>query len=130
LRPPRYLSLLCYFKADRRVETALSSIRGMIRNKTGTAVLRGYGPRYLHSIGQLYKGGPPTGAFVVFVRSRYGKLEIPDQFFDFGQLIKAQASGDARALIERGLPTLVIAVDGDPESALETFARAASRAIK
>jgi len=130
LRPPGYLSLLCYFRADRRIETALSRIREKIRNKTGTAILRGFGPRYLHSLGQLYKGGPTTGAFVVFVRSRYGKLEIPDQFFDFGQLIEAQASGDARALIERDLPTLVIAVDGDPASALETFARAAGRALK
>ena len=122
--------MLCYFKADRRIETALSRIREKIRNKTGMAILRGFGPRYLHSIGQLYKGGPTTGAFVVFVRSRYGKLEIPGQFFDFGQLIEAQAGGDARALIERDLPTLVIAIDGDPASALDTFARAACRALK
>jgi transaldolase/glucose-6-phosphate isomerase len=94
------------------------------------ATLRGYGPRFLHSIGQLYKGGPANGMFVVFVKASYGRLAIPGQVYDFGQLIAAQAIGDSQALIQRKLPTLVIAVDGNPAEGLEVFASAINRVLK
>ena len=129
-KPPKYFALLNYFKSDRASETALNEIRAMVRNKTGMATLRGYGPRYLHSIGQLYKGGAPDGMFVVFVRGNYGRLEIPGQTYDFGQLIGAQAMGDAQALIKRKLPTLVIAIDGKPAEGLKAFGRALKSALK
>ena len=129
-KPPRYFTVLNYFKADRTSEKALDEIRTLVRNKTGMATLRGFGPRYLHSIGQLYKGGAPDGMFVVFVRGNYGRLEIPGQMYDFGQLIGAQAMGDAQALIKRKLPTLVIAVDGNPAEGLKAFGRALKSALK
>ncbi len=129
-RLPQYLAILNYLKSDRKTEEVLSKVRLSVRKHTGMATIRGYGPRYLHSIGQLYKGGPPTGRFVVFVRAKYGKLPIPGQSFDFGQLIAAQAIGDAQALIKRGLPTLVIAIDGPPGEALEYFYRVVNRALR
>ncbi len=129
-RKPRYFAMLNYLKADRRTEAALEKIRREVRDKTGMATLRGYGPRFLHSIGQLYKGGPAEGMFVVFVKDSYGRLPIPGRFFDFGQLIAAQAIGDSRALMERKLPTLVIAIDGNPADGLEAFARAVRAALK
>jgi glucose-6-phosphate isomerase len=129
-RLPQYLAVLNYLTNDRRTETAISKIRLSVRKYTGMATIRGYGPRYLHSVGQLYKGGPATGRFIVFVRSRYGKLPIPGKSYDFGQLIAAQAIGDVQALIKRGLPTLVIAIDGDPGPALERFYRAINRALR
>jgi len=129
-RPPKYFSILNYFKADRQCETALDKIRKTVRDRTGMATLRGYGPRYLHSIGQLYKGGPPRGLFVIFVRVDYGHLAIPGQAFAFDQLIAAQAIGDAQALISRKLPTLVISIDGSTAPGLEYFARALGRALR
>ena len=60
-KPPRYVALLNYFSSDHQTEKALTEIRRVIGSKSGVATLRGYGPRFLHSIGQLYKGGPQTG---------------------------------------------------------------------
>lgn len=128
-RSPKYISLLNYFKSSKKTEAALATTRMLIRDKTGTATLRGYGPRFLHSIGQLYKGGPANGMFVVFVRAHYGRLKIPGQVFDFGQLIAAQAIGDSQALIQRKLPTLVIAIEGDTAAGLELFAKAVRKAL-
>jgi len=129
-KPPGYFALLNYFKADARTEKALANLRTVVRDRTGMATLRGYGPRYLHSVGQLYKGGPATGRFVVFVRARYGRLEIPGQIYDFGQLIAAQAIGDAQALMNRSLSTLFIAIDGGTASGLEQFLAALRWALK
>jgi hypothetical protein len=129
-RPPKYFSILNYFKADHQCETALDKIRKLVRDRTGMATLRGYGPRYLHSIGQLHKGGPPRGLFVVFVRVDYGHLAIPGQAFAFDQLIAAQAIGDAQALIKRKLPSLVISIDGSTAQGLGFFAGALGRALR
>jgi transaldolase/glucose-6-phosphate isomerase len=129
-KPPRYFSLLNYFQCDKKCEASLDKIRRTVRDRTGMATLRGYGPRYLHSIGQLYKGGPQTGMFVVFVRSDYGHLPIPGKPFGFAQLIAAQSIGDAQALISRNLPTLVFAIDGSPSAGLASFARALGAALK
>ncbi|MEA2031260.1 MAG: hypothetical protein U9N55_06670 [candidate division Zixibacteria bacterium] len=121
LKQPEYLSLLGYFKEDNATEKEFAQVRSLLQTKKKVATLRGYGPRFLHSIGQLYKGGPPNGRFVVFVRQKYERLDIPGQFFDFGQLISAQAIGDARALAERNLPMVVIAIDGSPSRGLKEF---------
>ena len=128
-KPPRYVALLNYFKADRHTEAALTTIRDTIRKKTRAATLRGYGPRYLHSIGQLYKGGPREGLYVVFVRGEYARADIPGGAYDFGRLIHAQAVGDSQALIKRNLPTLLLAIDGRPSAGLEYFARMLSSAL-
>jgi glucose-6-phosphate isomerase len=129
-KPPRYVSFLNYYKSTRQSEVLLNRIRTLIRDKRGVATLRGYGPRFLHSIGQLYKGGPESGMFVIFVRSDYGRMAIPGAPFDFAQLIRAQANGDASALIERGLPTLVFEFEGSPVKALESFLRATRSALR
>ena len=129
VRPPKYFAILNYFKSDRRTETALAKIRSTVRSKTGIATIRGYGPRYLHSIGQLYKGGPQDGLFIVFVRGRYGRANIPGRPFNFGQLIRAQASGDARALASRKLPLLVIEIESKPAEGLEYFSRVIKSAL-
>ncbi len=71
-------------------------------HKTGCVVTRGLGPRYLHSTGQLHKGGPPTGLFLQVVDDTGDELPIPGRDFGFGRLIRAQAAGDYAALKERG----------------------------
>ncbi|MFZ1684025.1 MAG: glucose-6-phosphate isomerase [Candidatus Zixiibacteriota bacterium] len=120
-KAPRYVALLNYFASDAQSEIELDKIRALIGGKTGVATLRGYGPRFLHSIGQLYKGGAPKGVFVVFVRNQYARLGIPGKVFDFGQLITAQAIGDTQALVSRKLPVLLIGLDGVPSKALREF---------
>jgi transaldolase/glucose-6-phosphate isomerase len=72
------------------------------REATGCVVTHGFGPRYLHSTGQLHKGGPPTGLFLQVVDETGDDLPIPDQPFGFGTLIRAQAAGDFASLQERG----------------------------
>lgn len=118
-KPPKYIAILNYFKSDRRTESILAEMRATIRDASRCATLRGYGPRFLHSIGQLYKGGDSTGMFIVLMRRDYGKAPIPNQQFGFGELITAQAIGDSQALIQRKLPTLVFEVDGSPADGLE-----------
>jgi hypothetical protein len=78
---------------------------------TGCVVTVGLGPRYLHSTGQLHKGGPPTGRFVQVVDDPGEELEIPGRAFGFGELIRAQADGDFAALSERGRPVVRVHLD-------------------
>lgn len=122
VKKPQYISFLSYLKEDRAVDKVISDMRTALRSKYRVATLRGYGPRYLHSVGQLYKGGPATGRFIVFVQADYENLDIPGRFYDFGQLITAQAIGDARALLDRDLPTLVFALEGSAAKGLKEFA--------
>jgi transaldolase/glucose-6-phosphate isomerase len=98
-----YVAILAFVEPseenDRRIETLVDRAR----KETGCVVTRGYGPRYLHSTGQLHKGGPPTGVFLQVVDDSGEELPIPGQEFGFGRLIRAQAAGDYAALKERGL---------------------------
>jgi transaldolase/glucose-6-phosphate isomerase len=98
-----YVAILAFVEPseenDRRIETLVDRAR----KETGCVVTRGYGPRYLHSTGQLHKGGPPTGVFLQVLDDPGEELPIPGQEFGFGRLIRAQAAGDYAALKERGL---------------------------
>ena len=75
-----------------------------VRSETSCAVTFGLGPRYLHSTGQLHKGGAPIGCFLQIVDDTGAELAIPGKGFGFGRLIQAQAAGDYAALKERGRP--------------------------
>ncbi|MFH2050447.1 MAG: hypothetical protein ABIJ12_13510 [bacterium] len=130
LKKTKYCTILNYFNADNKTEKILSDIREQIRKQKNTATLRGYGPLYLHSVGQLYKGGPAKGCFIIFVRESYTQLEIPGKFYDFGQLISAQAVGDARALASRNLPMLVFSIKGSPSAGLKEFSKLINQALK
>jgi len=83
---------------DRRI----AQIAGELRSRTGCVVTHGYGPRYLHSTGQLHKGGPNTGLFLQVVDDGGEELAIPRKPFGFRRLIRAQAAGDYESLKERG----------------------------
>ncbi len=82
--------------------TDLSAIVGKLRKASGVVVTHGYGPRYLHSTGQLHKGGPNTGHFLQIVDDEGEELAIPDKPFGFKRLIRAQAEGDFESLKARG----------------------------
>jgi transaldolase/glucose-6-phosphate isomerase len=83
-------------------ESELEPLIERVRRDTGCVVTHGLGPRYLHSTGQLHKGGPNTGLFIQVVDDTGEEIPIPNQPFGFGKLIRAQAAGDFESLRERG----------------------------
>jgi glucose-6-phosphate isomerase len=100
--PGDYVCLQAFVDPTEAAEEALFGLAARAREETGCVVTRGFGPRYLHSTGQLHKGGPPTGLFLQLVDDTGDELPIPDKPFGFGRLIRAQAGGDYAALKERG----------------------------
>jgi hypothetical protein len=97
--PPNYISIQAFI--DPRRESELKPLVDRAR-ETGCVVTQGLGPRYLHSTGQLHKGGPPTGLFVQVVDDPGAELPIPGRDFGFRRFIRAQAEGDFESLRERG----------------------------
>jgi phosphoglucose isomerase-like protein len=97
--PPAYVAILAFVDPAREGELEPLVARA---RETGCVVTTGLGPRYLHSTGQLHKGGPDTGLFVQVVDDLGEELPIPDRDFGFRRLIAAQAAGDFQALEERG----------------------------
>ncbi len=102
LRPGDYLGLQAFLAPDEATTTALQELRRAVRDRWGVATTLGYGPRFLHSTGQLHKGGPHTGAFVQIVDAPEEDLQVPEVAYTFGELIRAQALGDLQALRRRG----------------------------
>ncbi|TME24475.1 MAG: bifunctional transaldolase/phosoglucose isomerase [Chloroflexi bacterium] len=97
-----YVALLAYIVPNAEHDRALNAIRLAIRDKYRVATTVGYGPRYLHSTGQLHKAGPNTGVFLQVVGDDVNDLEIPGERFSFGVLKQAQALGDFQALRNHG----------------------------
>ncbi len=104
LDPKGYLSVMAYL--DRQRDAALADVRAALSRRTGRPVTFGWGPRFLHSTGQFHKGGPAIGSFLQLTGAVTEDLAIPDRPFTFGELITAQASGDATVLAEHGRPVL------------------------
>ena len=97
-----YVAILAYLPQDREVEARLQAIRARIGSATGAATTLGFGPRFLHSTGQLHKGGPDTGVFLQLTAEPSKDLQIPGWEESFGTLIAAQALGDLASLQKRG----------------------------
>ena len=101
-----YLALLAYVARDADNAAELESLRHRLAERLGIPVLLGYGPRYLHSIGQLYKGGPASGMFLVITSRKAQDVPIPDARYTFARLQMAQALGDLQCLAQREKPVL------------------------
>ena len=101
-RPGDYLAILAYLPPVPEVTARLQALRAAWGRALGCATTLGFGPRYLHSTGQLHKGGPNTGLFLVLTTDDAEDVEIPEQGSTFGDLKRAQARGDIRALLARG----------------------------
>lgn len=97
-----YVALLPYVYPSEEVEKALLALRDKIMARTKRAVLFGYGPRYLHSTGQLHKGDGNNGVFLILSADPATDIQIPGQHYTFGQLCNAQALGDFQALQAKG----------------------------
>ncbi|MBD1544495.1 glucose-6-phosphate isomerase [Arthrobacter sp. IA7] len=99
-----YLSVQAYF--DRLAYAQLEGVRDELAAVSGRPVTFGWGPRFLHSTGQFHKGGPAIGVFLQVTAASAQDLAIPERPFTFGELITAQAAGDAQVLSEHGRPVL------------------------
>jgi transaldolase/glucose-6-phosphate isomerase len=97
-----YLGVHAYLPAVQETTEILHDIQARLRDRTLLATTFGYGPRFLHSTGQLHKGGPDTGHFLQIVDEPEHDLPVPEADFTFGTLIRAQADGDRSALEQRG----------------------------
>jgi glucose-6-phosphate isomerase len=125
-----YASIQAYIDQTPARDAALSRIRTLLRDRTRRATTVGYGPRFLHSTGQLHKGGAPIGWFLQLVAEHPDDREIPGEAYTFGQLIDAQAIGDARTLEDHKLPVLRINLGPDPDAGLAALERALTSALK
>jgi glucose-6-phosphate isomerase len=119
--PGGYLAMLHFGDRSGCMEPWLGGLREHALRALGVATLRGYGPRYLHSIGQLYKGGRQNGAFVIITLDPAFDCDIPSAGYSFAQLLRAQALGDFEALAIRGRPVLRVHLKGNTEGAQRSF---------
>jgi glucose-6-phosphate isomerase len=106
LGPDGYVSIQAY--VDRVAYPQLAELRSIVAARAGRPVTFGWGPRFLHSTGQFHKGGPAVGVFLQITADEPRDLDIPDRPFTFGQLIQAQADGDASVLADHGRPVLTL----------------------
>ena len=97
-----YFAILAFLAPDPTVAAALDQLRATVRDAIGAATTAGIGPRYLHSTGQLHKGGPDSGVYLMLTAEPERDLPIPGRAESFGTLIAAQAAGDFAALQGRG----------------------------
>ncbi len=123
-KPGDYISIQAYLAPKAATTTALEGIQKTLRDTTHLATTLGYGPRFLHSTGQLHKGGPNTGLFVQFVDEPSDPLPVPETDYTFGQLIKAQALGDFQAFTQRGRRVLRVNLGKDVTGGLRQFENA------
>ena len=119
LEPPAYLALMGYLEPTTGVDRAVAALRAAIRDAHGVATSFGYGPGFLHSTGQLHKGGPATGSFVQLLTTPHEDVEIPEAGYSFATLHRAQADGDLETLRSHGLPAERVVLEGDPAAAIE-----------
>ncbi len=105
-----YLSIQAY--VDRVHLPQAERLRDLAAARVDRPVTFGWGPRFLHSTGQFHKGGPAVGVFLQLVELESEDLEIPDRPFSFGQLLRAQAQGDASVLADHGRPVLTLTLTG------------------
>ena len=127
--PPDYVALQAFLAPCSETEEALQRLRAMVRDALGTATTTGWGPRYLHSTGQLHKGGPPTGLFLQITAADSEDVPIPGRPYTFGVLARAQALGDFMALCDRRRRVLRVDLGSDVSGGLERLLAACEAAL-
>jgi transaldolase/glucose-6-phosphate isomerase len=129
LQPGDYCALLAYLQRNESHHQALQAICRLIRDRKQVATCLGFGPRFLHSTGQAYKGGPNSGVFLQITCDDEVDLEVPGQNYSFGVIKAAQARGDFEVLAERGRRALRIHLGADVESGLGALEDAVRQAL-
>jgi transaldolase/glucose-6-phosphate isomerase len=128
--PPRYVAIMGYLEPSEAFDEAVAELRVAIRDATRATTTFGYGPRFLHSTGQLHKGGPPNGIFLQLVHDGDEDLEVPDAGYSFATLKNAQATGDLETLRSHGLPAERVRLEGDPAAAVRDLAGRLREALR
>ncbi len=129
VREGDYVALLAYIQRSPEHEQALTEVRAVVRDRTRAATCVGFGPRFLHSTGQAYKGGPNTGVFVQITCDDVIDVEIPGDGYSFGVVKAAQARADLAVLAERGRRALRLHIGLDVEAGLRAVGGAVTRAL-
>jgi hypothetical protein len=128
LSVPQYLAIQAFIAPSAAVDERIARIREAFA-KTGCATTAGYGPRFLHSTGQLHKGGPATGVFLQLTADHPVDRPIPGWPYTFGRLIDAQARGDREALRAHDRPVVQVRLGDDLADDLAILERAVKRAL-
>jgi transaldolase/glucose-6-phosphate isomerase len=129
LREGDYFALLAYLPHNAAHTEALQRVRAMVRDRARVATCLGFGPRFLHSTGQAYKGGPNTGVFLQVTCDDPDDLAVPQHAYTFGTVKAAQARGDFDVLAERGRRALRVHLGSDVSTGLATLASAIQKAL-
>jgi hypothetical protein len=112
VRPGDYVALLAYVNPTSDAWKILQDLRAEIGRRTGVATTLGFGPRFLHSTGQLHKGGPDSGVFLQIIELTGNRQPVPGDGYDFETLLIAQALGDFESLVRRNRRVLSVRVQG------------------
>ena len=128
LKVPSYVAIQAFIAPSAAVDEQIAGIRTALAS-TGCATTAGYGPRFLHSTGQLHKGGPPTGVFLQLTADHPVDRPIPGWPYTFGRLIDAQARGDREALRAHDRPVVRVHLGDDLAGDLAVLERAVRRAL-
>lgn len=129
LQPGDYFAMLAYVEMNETHERALQVARHLVRDTKRVATCLGFGPRFLHSTGQAYKGGPNTGVFLQITCDDAADLPVPGQKYTFGVVKAAQARGDFEVLAERGRRALRVHLGADVNAGLESLKEEIKRAL-
>ena len=128
-RPNGYHAIQAYIAPTPERTEALRGLQALVRDRTRRATTVGYGPRFLHSTGQLHKGGTRTGCFLQLVADHPEDLPVPGRHETFGTLIDAQARGDFASLQSHELPVLRVHLSDDPDAGLAELRAALEAAL-
>jgi transaldolase/glucose-6-phosphate isomerase len=124
-----YLALLAYVEETPEIEGALQSLRISLRDGVGCATTTGYGPRFLHSTGQLHKGGPDSGVFIQLTAPDKTDLEVPGAPYTFSILKQAQAQGDFQSLVSHGRRAIRVDLGADVLAGLSRLEQLTQNAL-
>jgi glucose-6-phosphate isomerase len=122
-RPGAYVAILAYTTPSSKVELAIRSLRRALISHHHVTTTASYGPRYLHSTGQLHKGGPKSGIFLQLIDPMTADLRIPGMPFTFRTLAQAQAAGDIQALQAHGQQAIVLPLGKKPIATIRMLAK-------
>jgi transaldolase/glucose-6-phosphate isomerase len=125
-----YFALLAYIEMNEAHERALQAMRVAVRDARRVATCLEFGPRFLHSTGQAYKGGPNTGVFLQITCDDAVDVPVPGQEYTFGVVKAAQARGDFQVLVDRNRRALRIHLVSDVTAGLGTLQRAITAALE
>jgi transaldolase/glucose-6-phosphate isomerase len=125
-----YFAILAFLEMNDAHQASLGRLRELVRDRRRVATCLGFGPRFLHSTGQAYKGGPPSGVFLQVTADPVADVRIPGHAFTFGVVEAAQARGDLQVLAERNRRVLRVDLRSDVEAGLALLGTAFEEALR